>query len=158
MAKKCPLCKAENKPTAKFCSICGTSLPEEVQAWEEEQEYSLPVRVGIGFLQWFLESFPGLFSPGTLVMCILACAVGLTVTGLGAFLFTLGAVLSGMMTAALGVICYWSACTWLICGYVCLPSEGLADFRTGQWWAFALVGFGPFVAALAAIAMAQGPG
>ena len=151
MANKCPLCHVDNKPSAKFCGTCGTSLPGEPAAGGEE-EYSLLKRLGYGTVALFCECFPGLFSPMVLVMSIAVAIVGLAIMGMAGWIFALGAMITAFMIGAFGVIAYWTACTWIVCGYMCLPSEGLSDMRGVQWYAFFLLGFGPLVGILAYMA------
>jgi hypothetical protein len=148
MAKKCPLCGVDNKPTARFCGTCGSSLPKEPEP-DDDRPRSLPARLAIGCVALFCECFPGLFSPLVVAMSLLLVVVGVALIVMAGALFAMGGMFAAFMVGALGVMAYWTACVWVIAGYLCMPSEGLADIQGVQWWAFFLVGFGPFLAALA---------
>jgi len=52
-------------------------------------------------------------------------------------------VVSGLFIAGFGMVIYWSAVAWLIYGYVCLPSEALAEFDSRQWSVMLLLGLAP---------------
>jgi hypothetical protein len=96
-------------------------------------------------LLWFLELFPGLVRPSVLVMSILMVPIAGFVSWLGFFLLTLGGLIAGFMIAGFGLVIYWTALSWIIYGYICLPSEALAEFEGAQWTVFLLLGFAPIV-------------
>ncbi len=58
---------------------------------------------------------------------------------MGVFVLMLGAIFSGGAIAAFGLIVYWTAWAWVFYGYVCFPSEALADFNSTQWLLMILV-------------------
>ena len=127
MAKKCPLCKERNKSDAEFCRACGTSLPD--------LDRSLPARGALVAVQWFCESYPGFFHPKVLIWSIIVGLVGIMGVCLGK---ELGAFFT-LLVGGSGLVVYWTACVWMVTGHFCWPSEGMADFMTHQWWAFAVI-------------------
>jgi hypothetical protein len=139
---KCPVCGSRNKEGRSFCAVCAAAL----EAGPEEPAQKGVGQAALGVLQWFLGVFPGLASPAVLLLGIPAAVVGWAVIGVGLWMFTFGAIFAAFAAGAVGVIIYWSAVTWLLCGYVCTPSEGMTEFRSNHWWAFTLLGFGPFLA------------
>jgi hypothetical protein len=105
---------------------------------QEEEGPGMPL-----WLFWFLDLFPGLIRPLVLIMSLLMLPVAVVVCWLGFFILTLGAIFAGFATAGFGLIIYWSALAWIIYGYICLPSEALAEFDSRKWTAFLLLALAP---------------
>ena len=51
---KCPTCRTENKPDAKFCGICGTALSfKEVVGDIRQARVAFGEAIGLGFKNYF---------------------------------------------------------------------------------------------------------
>ncbi|MGD2173982.1 MAG: zinc ribbon domain-containing protein [Candidatus Brocadiaceae bacterium] len=145
-ALNCPKCGASGKPGENFCRRCGAPLERE------EEGPGIPAP-----LYWFLNLFPGLVRPSVLVMSILAMGIAVPVGWLGMFLFLLGAVFSGVAVLGFALLMYGTGWVWLLYGYICLPSEALAEFDGTRWTVFMLLVLAP-ICVLFALAGAAGGG
>lgn len=153
--KKCAVCGARFGVGAETCSACRGPLitVEEADASDAAEAEPRSSILWVVLL-WVLELAPGLASPKVLVMGVLAVAVAAALAGLATFMFVLGAVVTAMCIGVFALVSYWTALTWLLSGYVCVPAEGMCDFRTGQWLAFILLGVGPIAVCIGLIGAA----
>jgi hypothetical protein len=144
----CPHCGEEAEVGAKFCARCGKSLrmppqrdttPVEPVPLADEEPETLLWRIGI----WFFEIFPGVARPAVISMSLLALVVGGIVAGLGAMMLGFGAIFFAILAGAVALICYWTALSWLMYGYVCLLPEAMSEFDGRHWLVLMLATFGP---------------
>jgi len=142
--RRCPLCGTKNGRRAQVCASCGTTLVLSSEAPELAEGAGFSDAV-MGPVVWFSEVFPGLVSPKVIILSLLLIIIGAAIVQLAMFVFSVGGVLTAFAIGAAGVITYWTGITWILCGYTCLPSDGMTDFRGKQWWAFLVLGFGPFL-------------
>jgi len=145
--RRCPACGAPVGEGAQFCAQCGADLRAGMAGGssfrvEEERGPAAPLRA----LLWMLEIFPGLFSPKCLICSLLTLIGAALVVGLAVFIIALGAVISGLFIAGFGMVMYWSAVSWILYGYVTLPSEAMAEFDGKKWTVFLLATFLPIAA------------
>ncbi len=148
-ANVCGKCGSPNMSTSKFCARCGNPLAAGRPARQEEGERG-PSSLAAGLL-WFLDLCPGLVRPQIIILFVLALPLAVGLGWLGVFVLMMGAIFSGGAIAAFGLIVYWTAWAWVFYGYVCFPSEALADFNSRQWLMMILVTVLPV--AVAAIAL-----
>ncbi len=147
---KCRSCSAEVPGGSKFCAHCGARLvpngvpdrPVIVREEPDDDEDLEPgalVRAGI----WFLDFFPGLMQPGLVLLSLIAVAAGGYLIQLGIGILMLGAPFAGVAIGAFGVVCYGTAWCWVLYGYICLPSEAMAEFDGKKWLVLSLAIAGP---------------
>jgi len=133
--KECPRCGARGKRAHNFCIACGTRLPSAEPAPPEREPQEGVEQPGgaLRALYWFLDLFPGLLRPTVIVASLLAFVAAAII---GAFCFTwavFGLLMEAIFVGAFAVVAYWAGITWILCGYVCLPAEALAEFDGRKW-------------------------
>ena len=124
--KDCPECGGLYMPGDKFCENCGAHIVDEDSFG------------ALGPLIWFLNIFPGLVRPKVVVMSVIAIAVAGALLWLAMFLLGMGGLFAAFAIGAFALVTYWTAVSWLIYGYICLPAEAMAEFNGTQWFAFML--------------------
>jgi hypothetical protein len=97
----------------------------------------------MALLYGFLDTFPGLVRPVVLVMFLISLPVAAGIVWLGFTLIAFGGIISGFAIAGFGMVVYWAGLSWLIYGYVCLPSEAMAEFDARRWSVMLVLGLGP---------------
>jgi hypothetical protein len=152
----CPQCGAEHPTGAATCASCGGRLgaPKldrllaDASRGGDEPEAVEP-RGALGALLRLLNLVPGLAQPKVLILTLLALPVAGAVTWLGFFIAALGGPIAGVMIGGFGLVIYWTAVSWVVYGWICLPSEALAEFNSAQWTVFAVLALAPIAVGLA---------
>lgn len=129
---RCPQCGNKCEDTHRFCGRCGASLVPE------EEGFGL-----LGPLLWFLNIFPGLARPLVLIVSVLAIALSTVVAGVGVWVTLLGAVISGVFILGFALLMWGTGWVWLLYGYLCFPSEALADLEGYKWTIWILLVLAP---------------
>lgn len=134
--RSCPKCGRLWPSDANFCGECRTRLgaPAEASGQKAEDEREKGV-----VLLWVMDLFPGVFSPTTLLMSLAGLGVSIFIGFFAVLVFSMGAMLTAFPIGAAGVIMYWTALSWLLIGYVCLPTEAMAEFQGKHWTVFMLM-------------------
>jgi len=133
---RCPKCGSYCEDTDRFCGKCGASLTPQV---EEE---------GPGLLRpiyWFLNIFPGLVRPWVVIFSLVVIALSAVVGGLGARVTALGALISGVFILGFALLMWGTGWVWLLYGYLCFPSEALAELEGYKWMIWILLVLAPIV-------------
>jgi hypothetical protein len=115
-------------------------LPPPEPEVEEDETFGIPRPIW-----WFMNMFPGLFSPSVIIMSVIALAAAGVLAWLSLLMFVFGAAFAGFLIGAAAMICYWAVITWLMYGVLCAPSEALSEFNSAQWTIFALLAMLPVV-------------
>ncbi len=133
MARKlCPACGAANEMKAKTCTACGAALRKRRPGRARSKRAARTAKRG-GIVYGFLDLLPGLTHPKVLAWTavMLAFAGG---TGLFAIhCLTLNLLPATLLIGLLAMVFYCTALTWLLYGYVCVPSEAVVEFDGRQW-------------------------
>lgn len=141
--KRCPRCDILCSQRDSFCPVCGRALVEE-----EEAEPGQTGRWLLGPLIWFLELFPGLAHPGVIIMAAIVVALAVPV-GYMALVFAQFGVLASYFMAGFALLMYGTGVAWLMCGYLCFPAEGLAEFDSMKWMVYGVLILAPVTALMA---------
>ena len=157
MAQQCYECGDVGRDTDKFCRKCGARLgvapPPEFDTPEKEQESG---RAGTIALLWVMDLMPGLTRPMVVACSAVAVVLALAAFSIVAYCLHLGAPLSSFSIGAGGLILYWCGVIWLMYGEVCVPVEGLVEFREKHWIALVVATVIPGAAFLWFMKMAAG--
>ncbi len=132
MARKmCPACGASNEMKARTCTACGATLRKRHRG----PAHARTARTGErrGLLYGLLDLLPGLTHPKVLawgaVMMVFAVGFGF----LALKCLTLNLLPATLLAGVLAMVFYCTVLTWLLYGYVCVPSEAVVEFDGRQW-------------------------
>ncbi len=132
----CPKCGAECAESYRFCGRCGKPLKGAIV--EEERGPGL-----LDALFWFLNILPGLMRPSVIIVSLLVMALSVPVGYLGVILFLMGGVIAAVMVLGFALMMWGTGWLWLLYGYLCLPSEALADLEGYKWTIWILLVLAP---------------
>lgn len=146
LEQQCPRCGQWYARTTRVCVPCGVDLqtgkPIAVRVDRDTEDDDAdegrpnPLRVAGAFT---LACLPGLRRPTVMAMSLIVTAVGVSLVLAGLImLLSFFVLLSGMMMAGLGVLCYAQAVAWMIRGELALLNDCLVDFDGAQWNIFTL--------------------
>ncbi len=130
MARRaCPACGAANDLKASTCAECGASL---------RKRHRPPARAarrdGRGGLAYgLLDLVPGLTRPVVLVWTALVLAAAAGVGYLAVRCLEYNLLPATLLAGLLAMVLYCTALTWLLYGYVCVPSEAVVEFDGRKW-------------------------
>jgi hypothetical protein len=144
--RHCRACGAKVDRRDRFCRECGAGVGAPTLERRRSAKRREEPTGAMAYLIGFLNIFPGLIHPAVVVMSIVATVVGAAVCYLAVVLFMFGGWIAAFAIGGAGVVCYWTAIVWMQCGYLCAPTEGLADFDSLQWTIFVVLGFAPLAA------------
>jgi hypothetical protein len=119
----CGACGTRNGLSEVFCTRCGAAL---------KRKHRPPLRLA-GKGGAFLQLFPGLTQAS-----VAACAAAALVLagGLGyltVHLLQADAVPPSILTGVLAMVFYCTGLTWLLYGYVCVPTQAVVEFDGRRW-------------------------
>ena len=138
MGKRCPNCDREWPKHAQFCGKCGAQLTIGPRRRQEAKGDSLLSHgPGAGVI-WVLDLLPGITRPVVLVCAMIVFALAMVGLLVAAMIFQMGAMISAFAIGGGSMILYWSAVSWILYGYVCVPVEAMAEFQGKHWTAFFL--------------------
>ncbi|MFP4026467.1 MAG: zinc-ribbon domain-containing protein [Candidatus Brocadiia bacterium] len=145
--KYCPKCGEVYPDSASFCKRCGAELEEDggvfrTEPDEEEETIALWQRG----LIYFFELFPGLARPTVILAAAATFVLAAVAISLGFFLLTLHVIFASFAIGAGGVMLYWTALSWLLYGYICLPVEAMSEFEGKHWTVLFLASILPVTA------------
>ncbi len=130
MARKvCPACGAANDLKARTCAECGASLRKRRRPPPRAARSD-----GRGGLAYgLLDLVPGLTRPAVLAWtALMLCgAAGMGFLGLKCLEFNL--LPATLLAGLVAMVLYCTALTWLLYGYVCVPSEAVVEFDGRRW-------------------------
>lgn len=132
----CGACGAKNELSAVVCSKCGAALKRK------RKPPLRPTRKagqGGGALYVLLDLLPGLMRlrviVSTAVVMAAAGALGYVAVRVLQSDLVLRTLLAGLVTGLLALMCYCTALTWLLYGYVVVPTEAVVAFDGRKWLA-----------------------
>jgi ribosomal protein L37E len=152
--KYCPECGYLINEQAVLCVSCGYNLKTGrslKHAAPPESNSDMKKPLTIRMIQSFVDFFPGLFNPVTLLLFIGSIVASIFLTYLCLFVLSLGAFMGAIGIGAGALMVYAQGISFLMSGTVELMKSAMVDFKGAKWDVFLLLAFAPMILLFAAM-------
>lgn len=126
----CGACGAKNERSAVVCAKCGAAVKRKRKP--PLRPTRRPGQSG-GALFVVLDLLPGLMRLRVVVSAVAVLAAAGVLAYLTVTLMPSRLMPATLVTGLLGLACCFTALTWLLYGYVVMPTEAVVEFDGRKW-------------------------